>query len=538
MQKLLSQIMYIPIINKKGGTTKMKKVLIPLVALIMVLGLALSITTPALASNPGNQIDVVPASPNIYHLGDTITYEVTISNLHATETMNVTAVYTTLPDGTTWDPGLVPFSLAAGDSVTYNPTWVVTVSGVSATGIITAESTFAGIQLSTFPDPFTSVATKTSLVIQPELSIEKTVDCNDDGVFLDVDTGIAGDTGHWKVVVTNTGDSTVLNIVVTDTNGNDFGVPFDLDPGDSREFNYDTVVNVDTLNTATAVGDDGIGGIVGPVSDDATNLVIHPELSIEKTVDCNDDGVFLDVDTGIAGDTGHWKVVVTNTGDSTVLNIVVTDTNGNDFGVPFDLDPGDSREFNYDTVVNVDTLNTATAVGDDGIGGIVGPVSDDAANLIVGEQGCTPGFWKVQPNFDPPHVWCDTYDPDDLVESVFSIPGALKVTLTDGTIGVDLQKKADGVADTLDEALAYGGGKGVEGAARNLLRSAVAAVLNACNDNVAYPIGEQAVIDAVNAALASLDRDVILSLHTTLDGYNNLGCSIDNRGNPIPVAVD
>ena len=151
----------------------MKKVLIPLVALIMVLGLALTITMPALASNPGNQIDVVPASPNTYHLGDTITYEVTISNLHATETMNVSDVYTVLPDGTTWDPGLTPFQLNAGDSAVYYPTWVVTVSGVGVTGIITAESWFGGIQLSTFDDPFNSLATKTSLVIQPELSIEK-----------------------------------------------------------------------------------------------------------------------------------------------------------------------------------------------------------------------------------------------------------------------------------------------------------------------------------------------------------------------------
>ena len=219
----------------------------------------------------------------------------------------------------------------------------------------------------------------------PALCIEKTVDCNDDGIFLDEDTGIAGDTAHWKVVVTNCGNSPVTNIVVTDTNLHDFGTPFDLpNNGDFMEFNYDSVVDVDTTNTATAAGDDGIGGTVGPVSDSATNLVITPAISIVKTVDCNDDGTFLNEDTGIAGDTAHWKVVVTNCGNSPVTNIVVTDTNLHDFGTPFDLpNNGDFMEFNYDSVVDVDTTNTATAQGKDKLGGTVGPVSDSATNYII-----------------------------------------------------------------------------------------------------------------------------------------------------------
>jgi hypothetical protein len=187
--------------------------------------------------------------------------------------------------------------------------------------------------------------------------------------------------------------------------------------------------------------------------------------------------------------------------------------------------------------VNSSSVGTATvhASGTVNVGGIDIAVATDGYGAFVvdnvktwtgGDQGCTPGFWKVQPKFDPPHCWCDRYDPDDLIGDVFDIPA---------TLGNDLQKKSDGAPDTLDEALAYGGGKGVEGAARNLLRSAVAAVLNACNDNVAYPMGEQEVIDAVNAALATLDRDTILALHAELDGYNNLGCSIDNHCNPIPV---
>jgi hypothetical protein len=163
----------------------------------------------------------------------------------------------------------------------------------------------------------------------------------------------------------------------------------------------------------------------------------------------------------------------------------------------------------------------------------------DVPVTTTGENGCTPGFWRIQPKFEPTQCWCaEVTLPDGtvvelepgpvdptLVGEVFDIPASL----------INTGKKGPGLGDTLNDALLYGGGGGVEGAARNLLRSAVAAVLNACNDNVAYPMGEQAVILAVNDALATLDRDTILALHTTLDGYNNLGCSIDNHCNPIPV---
>ena len=73
----------------------------------------------------------------------------------------------------------------------------------------------------------------------------------------------------------------------------------------------------------------------------------------------------------------------------------------------------------------------------------------------------------------------------------------------------------------------------MEGSARNLLRSAVAAILNGCSSDVPYPMSADAVITAVNTALATLDRVEILALHGTLDVYNNLGCSIDAHCDPI-----
>jgi hypothetical protein len=138
--------------------------------------------------------------------------------------------------------------------------------------------------------------------------------------------------------------------------------------------------------------------------------------------------------------------------------------------------------------------------------------ASDECECPVGENGCTPGFWKNHPD-----CWCDAYDPDDLVGDVFDIPG-------------DLSELAD---DTLMAALKYKGGSGVIGAARNLLRHGVSALLNACSDDVPFPMGVAGVIDAVNTALATLDRDEITAAKNILAMYNELGCSIDAHCNPI-----
>jgi hypothetical protein len=130
----------------------------------------------------------------------------------------------------------------------------------------------------------------------------------------------------------------------------------------------------------------------------------------------------------------------------------------------------------------------------------------------TGEEGCTPGFWK-----NHHECWCEAYDPGDRVDSVFTIPA-------------ELSELAD---DTLGAALKYKGGGEAIGAARNLLRHAVAAILNACNDNIDYPMTVAGIVTDVNAALATLDRQEMLGLGGLLDMYNNYGCSIDAHCDPV-----
>jgi hypothetical protein len=105
------------------------------------------------------------------------------------------------------------------------------------------------------------------------------------------------------------------------------------------------------------------------------------------------------------------------------------------------------------------------------------------------------------------------------VRNVFNVSAFLS--------GGKLDLNGDGKDDTLLDALNYKGGSGLKGAARNLLRAAVAALLNAASPNVDYPRTTAEVIADVNAALASNSRSTMLSLAEELDRDNNLGCPLN-----------
>jgi hypothetical protein len=121
---------------------------------------------------------------------------------------------------------------------------------------------------------------------------------------------------------------------------------------------------------------------------------------------------------------------------------------------------------------------------------------------IVGNQGCSPGFWKNHPT-----DWVG-YQPTQTVGSVFT--------------GVDSSLSAS----TLQAALDFKGGSSLAGAEQTLLRSAVAGLLNASNPSVQFALTPNALISQVNTAIAQAKRDAILILATALDTDNNGGCPI------------
>jgi hypothetical protein len=122
-----------------------------------------------------------------------------------------------------------------------------------------------------------------------------------------------------------------------------------------------------------------------------------------------------------------------------------------------------------------------------------------------GEEGCTPGFWKIHLG-----AWAVTgFSPDQTLDTVFD--------------AASLDDLADA---TLLEALSFGGGSTLTEAKQILLRQAVASLLNSAHPDVDFSLTTAQVISAVNTALATDDRDTILDLAEDLAAANEAGCPL------------
>jgi len=127
--------------------------------------------------------------------------------------------------------------------------------------------------------------------------------------------------------------------------------------------------------------------------------------------------------------------------------------------------------------------------------------------------GFTPGYWKTHPE-----EWYRTdYNMNQTVRSVFVILDPRYLT------GGKLDMNRDGYEDTLMDALNYKGGNDLKGKLQILLRAAVAGILNESALDDYYPPYDSTteLIDAVNVAIASVNKGTLTSLATITDYWNN-----------------
>lgn len=117
-----------------------------------------------------------------------------------------------------------------------------------------------------------------------------------------------------------------------------------------------------------------------------------------------------------------------------------------------------------------------------------------------GFNGCTPGYWKNHPERWIPQQSLTLFN-------VFN------------TNAYNLGSRK------LMDALRFRGGRGELGAAYILYRAAAAAYLNSVY--IDYLYGTGTVVNQVNAALASGNRETMLSLAALLDLANNFGCPLN-----------
>jgi hypothetical protein len=326
----------------------------------------------------------------------------------------------------------------------------------------------------------------------------------------------------WTYLVTNRGDVNLTTVRVVDDKGVAVTCPkTSLHPGESMTC---------TGNGTAVAGQYENVGTVTAVSPCDTQVSAHdvshyfgqtanpqqPAIRIKKSTNGED----ADAAPGpqiTVGAPVLWEYFVTNTGQTALTGVHVTDSRGVAVTCP-------KSALAVGEAMRCTGNGTATAGQYENIGSVTGTppsgpavTSSDPSHYFgvvpppppppAGDQGCSPGYWKNHAD-----SWAAAgYSTSLPVQSAFSAVSGYPGLASASLLG----------------ALAFHGGSDLDGAGGNLLRAATAALLNAAHPGVRFPLTTAVVVHDVNAALAGRDRTAILALASTLDADDNLGCPLN-----------
>jgi hypothetical protein len=249
---------------------------------------------------------------------------------------------------------------------------------------------------------------------------------------------------------------------------------------------------------ATAQPGDCLGGSDDEIGDPWTNITTG--------LTGYNPSVFLDF-TGLAAGTTVQSVTLTSLqpGEGWLL---LASSNGGATYAPFagstGLSAGGAQEPSF--TINLPAGTNFLKISKDPAGGAGDNYLVQSVTTVssLGNQGCTPGYWKQSQHFDS---WPAAYSTGQAISTVFNVPGTY--TLNGAGLGTY----------TLLQGLSFQGGNDLSGKAQILLRAAISAVLN--SGSVQYGMSLTDIVSSVNAALASGDATQIINLATTLDNLNN-----------------
>jgi len=321
-----------------------------------------------------------------YALGEEITYKITAKN-----DGNLTITDITVTDELTGDEWTIA-SLAPNASEEFTAKYVVTEADILA-GEVLNVATGKG----TSPDP-----DEPEVPVEPGEDPEPTEDVNASMTVEKKATSTPangesyalGETVSYEIVVTNTGNVTYRNVVVTDELTGLSKTIAELAVGATEKITTEYVVTSDdilagkVLNVVTVTAD--------PVNpDDPDNPIVPEDEDVEEvptdepdasmTVEKKATSTPANGETYAIGETVSYEIVVTNTGNVTYKNVVVTDELTGLSETIAELAVGVSQTFTTEYVVNEadalagKVLNVATVTAD--------PVNpDDPDNPIVPED--------------------------------------------------------------------------------------------------------------------------------------------------------
>jgi uncharacterized repeat protein (TIGR01451 family) len=240
-------------------------------------------------------------------IGSTVKYTITVRN-----TGNVTLTNVTVTDvklGLNQNVG----TLLVGQSIVVVDTYGPVSEGDLPGPIFNTAGAVGTTPINTPVGPVTDTHSM-PVVINPGLSIDKTGDAGPVTI---------GGTVKYTITVRNTGNVTLTNVTVTDAKLGLNQYVGSLAPGAAVQLtaSYGPVSEADLpgpiFNTAGAMGTTPINTPVGPVTDThSVPVIAAPGLSIDKTGDAG---------PLTLGDTVHYTITVTNTGNVALANVTVTD---------------------------------------------------------------------------------------------------------------------------------------------------------------------------------------------------------------------
>jgi uncharacterized repeat protein (TIGR01451 family) len=249
---------------------------------------------------------------------------------------------------------------------------------------------------------------------------------------------------------------------------------------------------------------------------------ILPDVHVEKTADNS---------PIVAGDTASFTITSSNDGPGAATNLVMTDDLPGTGWVENPDNPncviaadvltctyasmnaGDSDSVTVErptTTEDCGTIpNIANVSADNEDPQHTGDNSANASIIVecpVGEEGCTPGYWKQQQHFDS---W-EGFVPGDLFSDAF-----------DRVITVRANGKKTVDDPTLLEALKANGGE-----INALARHGTAALLNASSSGVGYQYTQAQVIQMVQDAIDGSEEDME-DIKNMLALANEAGCPLN-----------
>lgn len=320
--------------------------------------------------HPG--IDVTKsADVDAAHEGDKVTYTFSVHN-----TGDVALAPVTVADDVLGEIATIP-SLAGDATAEFTKTMTVPASTEAVDNTVTA----CGL------DPLEQELCDSDIhhlpVIHPAITIDKTVAGADHKPESDALLAHEGDDLGYTVVVTNTGDTALEITALSDVVDGALddcsqGAGSTLEPGAVITCAYTTTAEDDHHNVVFVTGVDSLGGDKGTVSatDDTFVNVIDPAIEIVKTADP------VSVEPGLQT---TYTYAVTNTGDTALTDVLVTDDILGTIGTIDSLAPGETKTLTKTVTIAADSprTNIGTACGLDAIGREVCDTDDETISIVL-----------------------------------------------------------------------------------------------------------------------------------------------------------